>query len=185
MKNVIDRYLLKFDELNALFSEIDVTQKNEDEIIEFFIFWLLDAYLEGFAIAGYMLSDDIDRKYSESKIEKEIRKKFDGKDVVDRISEYMAVYDKEALKLVLNTEYHRLYVTGSFDRAELIGNAFKSWKTVRDFKVRPTHNYIDGITLPLNVPFFTFDGDSALYPGGFKNVENNANCRCILIYTRQ
>ena len=59
----------------------------------------------------------------------------------------------------------------------------KNWITVRDDKVRETHSYLEGQSVPLEEEFFTFDGDHAAYPGGFTKAENNVNCRCIVRLT--
>ena len=52
-----------------------------------------------------------------------------------------------------------------------------------DDKVRDTHSYLQSKKVPIGEEFFTYDGDSALYPGGFKSAENNVNCRCFLTYS--
>lgn len=58
----------------------------------------------------------------------------------------------------------------------------KVWATMEDERVRTTHEFLDGVGVPLDTLFFTIDGDSARYPGDFTKAENNTNCRCILTY---
>lgn len=93
----------------------------------------------------------------------------------------------EAIKRVVETEYHRMYNTGAFDTATAFTLAtgktvYKRWDTMLDEKVRDTHSYLEGDLQPLDRAFFTFDGDSAMFPGGFTLPQNNINCRCTLSY---
>lgn len=61
-------------------------------------------------------------------------------------------------------------------------NILKKWQTMEDNRVRISHDLLNGTEIPLNDYFTAFDGDSALYPGGFLTADNNANCRCFLTY---
>ena len=56
--------------------------------------------------------------------------------------------------------------------------SMKRWVTMGDDRVRDTHDYLEGMSVPVNRRFFTYDGDSARYPGDFELPENNINCRC-------
>ena len=58
----------------------------------------------------------------------------------------------------------------------------KVWATMEDERVRETHNFLDGVGVPLGTLFVAIDGDSARYPGDFAKAENNTNCRCTLTY---
>lgn len=58
----------------------------------------------------------------------------------------------------------------------------KVWATMEDERVRTTHEFLDGVGVPLDTLFFTIDNDSARYPGDFTKAENNVNCRCWLNY---
>ena len=79
-----------------------------------------------------------------------------------------------------------MYNTGAYDVAsEMEKQGYtmsKVWVTMGDEKVRSTHEYIDGMAVPLDEAFFTYDGDSAMFPGGFADPSNNVNCRCWLEY---
>ena len=94
--------------------------------------------------------------------------------------------DVEAIKRVVDTEYHRMANAGAYDTAVAINKTgktiYKRWDTMLDEKVRSTHLYLEGDRVPLDRAFFTFDGDSAMYPGGFTLASNNVNCRCGLSY---
>lgn len=60
---------------------------------------------------------------------------------------------------------------------------YKTWKDVGDLRVRDTHQYLNGISVPLNDYFFSISGDYGRFPGDFKTAEENANCRCSLKYS--
>ena len=90
---------------------------------------------------------------------------------------------ESAILRVLETEGHRIYNEGGYDRAGDCGAKYKQWQTMADDKVRDSHAYISGEKIPINDLFYTYDGDSALTPGGFDLAENNANCRCWLSYS--
>lgn len=95
--------------------------------------------------------------------------------------------DVSAIQRVVETEYHRMYNTGAWDYAnsfqEKTGRTmYKRWETMLDDKVRDTHIYLQSDAVPLDEAFFTFDGDSAMYPGGFTLAENNCGCRCWVEY---
>ena len=94
--------------------------------------------------------------------------------------------DKDTLSRIVETECHRMNETGKFDKAsryEREGRAVnKIWKTMEDDRVRATHWYINDVGVPMDERFYTFDGDSARFPGDFAFPENNVRCRCVLDY---
>jgi len=96
----------------------------------------------------------------------------DGRTWVERIRE------GSDIGLVLDTEKHRMYNTGVYDSAKGRQDVWKTWHTMEDDRVRDTHYYIDGMTVPLEANFYTFDGDYGRFPGDFQTAENNCNCRC-------
>lgn len=61
----------------------------------------------------------------------------------------------------------------------------KVWCTMLDEDVRDTHRYLEGMMIPLNDYFFTWDGDSALAPHGFSQARNNVHCRCVLMLRKE
>lgn len=89
---------------------------------------------------------------------------------------------------IIETESHRVYNDSILDvgkQAEKeTGGVYKTWFTMLDDRVRETHEYLEGETVPYNERFYTFDGDSAMAPGGFSNPQNNINCRCAIWLTR-
>jgi hypothetical protein len=102
----------------------------------------------------------------------------------DRVMGYFdsggTLYD---IRRIAETDATRIYNQGAVD-AVVANNAtastVKRWRTMGDEKVRDTHDYLEGMEVPFNSRFYTYDGDSADYPGGFSLPENNVNCRCVV-----
>lgn len=90
------------------------------------------------------------------------------------------------LSRLAETEAHRVLNEAILDSAlEYAKNnpektVTKTWATMLDDRVRETHDYLEGVTVPVDARFYTFDGDSAMAPGGFSKPQNSINCRCIL-----
>lgn len=172
---LLDRYLAKFDELNILFTDI-INAETAEQAVKQFDDILIDAYIEGFASAAYILGD-IAVDYNA--LDNAINKQYDGVSIQDKAREYYTSKDTESLKALVDSEYHRVYNTA---RDNAYKGHDKKWVTVGDDKVRPTHDFLDGVKVGANERFYTYDGDSALFPGDFTSAENNANCRCIIDY---
>ena len=89
---------------------------------------------------------------------------------------------------IIETESHRVYNDSILDVGEQAdketGGVYKTWFTMLDDRVRETHEYLEGMTVPVNRRFYTFDGDSAMYPGGFTLPQNNIQCRCSIWLSR-
>ena len=186
---LVSRYLLKMDELNAALLRVLLAASiiTPEEAVEAVSEFLIDAYIEGFAGVGYLLGDDSDRLRL-SQMDTAMRKKIDGKTFRERVFDYAVDGDTAGILLVANTDGHRVFNAGASDRATMFAaqagvKLSKTWVTVMDDKVRETHSYLQGESVPFESMFFTFDGDFGNYPGDFNRVENNANCRCILSYS--
>lgn len=173
---LVKRYLSKIDELNLLYSEI-LSAENGQKAREKFDDILIDAYIEGFASAAYVLGEDIE--LDNAQMINAIQKEYEGISIQDKAEQYYDSQDNESMKALLESEYHRVYNTAREN--SFVGHK-KRWVTVGDDKVRITHEFLDGVTVNAGERFYTFDGDSALFPGDFTSAENNANCRCIIDY---
>ena len=117
-------------------------------------------------------------------MDESIYKKFDGLDFADRTLSYAELGDKESIIRVAETDGHRVYMDGGFQGAKSADAKTKTWLTMLDDKVRDTHDYLEGMTVGIDERFYTYDGDSARYPGDFESVSNNARCRCLISYNR-
>ena len=116
-----------------------------------------------------------------------------GEDFRQRITNHIEAYERgetdeeqliERIAVVAETETHRAINDGELDAGQEYERTYpnvtlyKRWRTMMDDRVRDTHDFLEGATVPLDARFYTFDGDSALKPGGFMLPENNVNCRC-------
>jgi hypothetical protein len=84
---------------------------------------------------------------------------------------------------IAETDATRIYNQGAVDAVVANGlqdSTSKRWCTMMDDRVRDTHDYLEGMVIPFNERFYTYDNDSAEFPGGFTLPENNVNCRCVV-----
>ena len=177
---------LPVDELNAFQSTLQAASQADreqkrvdvDKLLDDALDFLLIAYFNGSQDAAEMLGIEAEPNIEEAK--SAINLKIAGKDYKERLREYAPQGDISAIVKVLDTDMTRIYNTGVLDTAKANGAAMKTWNTMLDDRVRDTHEPLEGVTIPLDAEFYTFDGDKALSPGGFSKAENNVNCRCIL-----
>ncbi len=111
-----------------------------------------------------------------------------GENWEQRVSDYYDSEDGTADDVirVLDTDSHRIYNDAIEDVGERSsGRIYKTWETMLDDRVRDTHEWLQSVRVPLNERFYTFDGDSARYPGDFTLPQNNINCRCRISLSRQ
>ena len=131
-------------------------------------------------------------------MEKSVFKDIAGKDWEQRVSEY---YDSDSGTVddvirVVDTDMNRIYNDSVLDVGEKANagrvewsnedlpapdtkdRVMKTWVTMADDRVRDTHDYLEGMTVPVDGRFWTFDSDYARYPGDFQLPQNNINCRC-------
>jgi len=182
MNKSTEKYLQAFDELNnlSILRSETPTSESIDEIEELLIL----GYVLGRESAAESLLFEIGSPDTK-RLDDLLMVEYDGKTFVDRVEEYSESGSEEEIKRVVETEYHRMFNQGVLDGANEISKeneieVTKKWVTVGDNKVRETHSYLEGMEIPLNEKFYTIDSDSADFPGGFSNAENNINCRCVV-----
>ena len=177
--------LFEWDELNLIREEAlrimvlppEVRQKEKKQFCDYLEYVLCVVYAYGWkdaeAIIGIVpFKDGLDDKCVNLEIaNKTWRERAD--DIIDSGTA------DEMLRLI-DTESVRDYNTAVVDAGKESGNPniLKRWNTMEDEKVRGTHADIDMVTVGIDDKFYTYDGDSALAPGGFSLPENNINCRC-------
>lgn len=184
MEQVRQRLQLKWDELNTLETMLAYGGFDKDYARQLFRDSLEDAYIEGFASAEYMIGQE--EEIEEELLVLALDKSYDGESIYTKFDNYYEQGDAERLKTLMDSEFHRAYGQGGIDMAKASGRAvYKTWSTMMDDRVRETHDYLEGITIPLNEKFVTLDLDEADAPGGFSLPENNANCRCWLTYSAE
>lgn len=150
-------------------------------ICDDFLDFLIVAYLMGVEDAGEMLG--ITANVNTTSMSRAIYKSIKGETFEDRVRTHVDNNDPSALRILAESEYHRVYNTAEMDGARQAGGGVvKRWNTMKDPRVRDTHDFIEGVEKPLLEEFYTFDGDHAMQPGGFILPENNVNCRCWLTF---
>lgn len=174
-------------------------QKRIDEILEM----LIIAYMFGNEAGNYMLSKTTETSQSVAdqivednpEVERTINIEVDAmndaiyrriadKTWEQRVSEYMDADNGtvDEIVRVVDTDLNRVYndsILNVGERAD--GPVMKTWETMMDDRVRDTHDYLQSMTVPVDRRFYTFDGDSARYPGDFTLPQNNCNCRCRIL----
>ena len=133
MQKIIERYLLKFDEIDRLgdgyINSLPDTYNELEATVEAY---LIDMYLEGYASVGYMLADDVERQPDTDQLMSALLLIMAGESLYDRLRGYYDTGDTEGIKTVLDTEAHRMWTTGADDRANDSGAETKQWITVGD-----------------------------------------------------
>ena len=188
--------LMPFDELNTLHEIVARVMDKPKGEREQFRDWLMDEVLD-ILILSYVygnkdgnegLASDvgIDR----DALDESVYKRINGENWEERIGAYFENGTADEIYRVVETDSHRIYNdavmnVGEAENAKAHdGIIAKQWVTMRDDRVRDTHDYLEGMTIPLNDRFYTYDGDSARYPGDFEDPANNVNCRCGIRLTK-
>lgn len=185
MKSVVERQRkIRFDEIHALVEEIGVDSEEEyyvlpaeerkrrkDKFWDCLWDWLIDGWAAGLLFVGkdkdipdltYLLNYEYPRGTVS--------------EIYDR-----DITDKEKLERMIACEANRCFNSGVLEAGKG-ENVTKTWETMEDEKVRDSHWFLQGKTIPFEEEFVTFDGDSALAPGMFQEADNNVNCRCWVSY---
>ena len=181
---------LPFDEINALEQEVQAffTDKNraipsvsvfEDLVLDL----LIVAYVNGVDDVAEMIGEverpDVTDMY------RVINTPVAGETFHTRIAKYVREQNADDIARVIDTETHRVYNTAVYNTASKVQTQtgkklMKRWETMLDDRVRDTHEPLQGVEIPFDEKFYTFDGDSARFPGDFSLPENVCNCRCAL-----
>lgn len=133
-------------------------------------------YMLGVWDASMQLGEIVDVVYED--IQKAVDKKIDGKDYKERIEEYFEDGTPYDIARVISTDAHRIYNEAVFEAAKAAGASTKTWNCMMIPTSRDTHIYLDGTTVPLDAEFYTFKGNSAMFPGQFGVAEEDCNCMC-------
>lgn len=186
--------ILPFDELNAF--KIDIEKRfpdkqlqkqgsfdnEEEDIIDELLDLFLLAYAQGNEVTNENLSSNYEPPLDE--VMKTVDAEVAGKTWKERVEDYFANGGSvDDIVRVAETETHRIANTAAITTAKQAGARFKTWLTMLDDRVRETHDYLEGETVPIDEDFYTYDGDHASAPGLFELAENNVNCRCELLFS--
>ena len=86
-----------------------------------------------------------------------------------------------ALKVVRTEGTRNMNASSYWNAKEIDVPMQKLWVATLDADTRDVHQDLDGQVVGMEEAFKS-NGDSALYPGQFSEVGNNANCRCTVSY---
>ena len=188
---IYSNYLLsEFDELNAMYKQYE--GKNIDSgIVDEIIGYLIFMYFNGAQSVSLMIGESEFEEPDAITISSALYQKTDGKDVIDRLEEYIGQpygSSEKDIDAIIRTEGHRLYVLGQMESARQIeekgASLYKRWYTTLDGKERHTHYLLNDTVKPIDEYFETINGKTKA-PGQFGIPEEDCNCRCILRYERK
>ena len=179
-----------WDDVHSLEEQAEEAQKQAksgdfDRVVDKFI----DAVDELFEMDYFYGVSDISNQLGKSlepnfsDMEKSINRKIEGKDYKQRIREYMADGTPADIARVIGTDAHRIYNDAMYDQAVRNGATKKTWRTMQDPRVRDSHQYLDGVTVPIDAEFYTYNGNHTMYPSQFGIAEEDVNCRCWVTYS--
>lgn len=172
--------LLRLDELNSLQSDIERYLGNKSKITDLMLDWLALAYADGKTDVEDQLRGETDIPVG--RIQEVIYAEVGGKTAFERLEDDLDSI--EDLFLLFENERQRVYNTAGHDTAENLGAKYKTWHTMLDNRVRDSHEYLEGMVKPMNEPFYTYNGNSAMYPRSFGEASEDINCRCYVTYTK-
>lgn len=172
--------LLRLDELNSLQSDIERYLGDKSKITDLMLDWLALAYADGKTDVEDQLRGETDIPVE--RIQEVIYAKVGGKTAFERLEDDLDSI--EDLLLLFENERQRVYNTAGNDTATELKAKFKTWHTMLDDRVRDTHDYLEGMVKPMNEPFYTYNGNSAMYPRSFGEASEDINCRCYLTYNK-
>lgn len=198
----VELFLARFDEISKLCKAW--LKLSEDEALSNFEDFLIEGYLLGFAETKSILG--IKDNELEPYLYSPLSHSYLGVSVGEKFSDYFDKSDNASIERLMDSEYHRNFSAGMFRAADYasfrereviddFGNKtyepliprdkkiVKKWVTMEDEKVRDTHEFLNGVKVDLDEKFYTFDGDSAMYPSDFTLARNNVNCRCVLSFS--
>lgn len=185
--------ILPMDEINALEEKLKPhfeddgkgrikSRQDAEEIIDELLDLFLIAYASGVTATSTELGTILSPSVED--IDAAVFAEVAGETWKQRVMDYYdsggTLYD---IQRIAETDATRIYNQGALDTVS-VNNAqdgtVKRWVTMMDDRVRDTHSYLEGMEVPYNARFYTYDGDSAEAPGMFSLPENNINCRCVV-----
>ena len=180
--------ILPFDEINRLEAQIrevfakgTLSRAEYEDILD----WMLDLFLLAYATGTEVTNESLSSAWKPTldDVMETVDRNVAGATWRDRVKDYFENGGSvEDIIRIVETEAHRDANEAALRTAEEVGAKTKKWITRLDDRVRDTHIYLEGQSVPIDARFYTFDGDSAPAPGMFSLPENNVNCRCELSF---
>lgn len=185
--------ILPIDEINALeeklkphFEDDGKGKIKSKEDAEDIIDEMLDIYLLSYTNGATATNSELgtDAMPPVDAVNAAVYAEIAGKTWQDRVIGYYesggSLYD---IMRIAETDATRIYNQGAVDAVianGLQGSTLKRWQTMEDERVRDSHSYLQGMVVPFDADFYTYDGDHAPFPGMFELPENSINCRCVV-----
>ena len=170
---------LNFDEVNAFVNGLQGLDlsANKRMVVDGILDYLIYAYIWGVEDVADTLGKSI--VPDAEKMRQTIYRKIADKDFEQRLLDYAEQNDIDGIRRVAETETHRDYNEAIVTAASENGAKTKTWHTMRDWKVREEHTWLEDVTVPIDADFYIGDA-SAPAPGMFGVPELDVNCRCYL-----
>lgn len=150
---------------------------------------IIDEMLDLFLLAYERGNEVINRQFGGNyeppieDVEKTIMLPIEGKAWVDRVWDWFDEGGDEAdIMRIVETEAHRDGNTAAFVTAKNVGAASKTWHCTMLPTSRDTHIYLDGVTVPIDGEFYSYNGGSTQFPGEWGIPEEDVNCLCWLTF---
>ena len=189
MKKTIQKQRqLRFDEINQLVKEIGTDSVEEYEALPIEEkrrrkqrFWdcLWDWLLDGWAAGLLFVGEDKDLPDITKILNWVYPRGETTSDIYDK-----DITDREKLQRMIEAEANRCFNSGVIEAVRGAKGVMKTWETMGDERVRETHEYLEGMTIPFDEEFVTIGGDSAMAPGMFSDASNVVGCRCWITVKR-
>ena len=174
--------LTRNDELNVLRTDISALKGSPAEIKDRILDFLILAYADGMHDVEQQL--DSTATFDVNRMEEVIYQPIDGMTFDERVDQWIYLEDYEAITRLAENERERVYNTSAYDTATNLKARFKTWHCQMLPTSRDTHIYLNGMVKPMNEPFYTYNGNSAMHPGGFGVATEDINCRCYCTYSK-
>ena len=183
--------IMPFDELNAFKEQLPIhfdadghirSKQDEEDIIDELLDLFLLAYANSVEDVNNALNSSV--KPPLSNVMETVDKEIAGKTWRERVHEYAenggTIGD---IIRIAETETHRDSNEAAYKAAVEAGATRKTWNTVLDDRVREDHEWLQGVTAPIDGYFYSPQGDKTLFPGQWGVPEQDVNCRCYLTYS--
>lgn len=182
--------LVPFDELNKFEDGLSIhfnaegriaSKKEAEDIIDELLDLFLLAAANGMEVVNADMGSDIALPLDVAL--GIVDERIEGKTWRDRVMDYFESGGTEYdIRRIAETETHRDANAAAFETARQAGATLKTWHTMLDDRVRETHDYLEGVTAPMDGEFYSFKGGSTMYPGQWGIAEEDVNCRCWLTF---
>jgi len=185
------RTILPFDELNSFKANLSThfekgrikSKEDCEDIIDEILDLLLLAYANGVQYIDREFNVTINLEPTAEELNDVIYREVAGETWEQRVRHwYEEGGTEEDIVRIAETESHRVGNESAYKSAKQAGAKTKRWECMMMPTSRDTHIYLNGVTIPIDAEFYTFNGNKAMYPGQFGVAEEDINCLCTVQY---